>query len=111
MLRFEPNLMVNIHVSWAFPYKQRDVEIVGDKGVILIDCINQSIRFHPVNVETGPGFVSLAMSNQEAISINKKEPIIEECRSFIMAVKTNSAPFICPKQATQALSLALCNPV
>ena len=111
MLRFEPNLMVNIHVSWALPYKQREVEIVGDKGIAVIDCISQSMTFYPVLVDKGPDYVSLPMTDPEHVSIDKKEPIVEECRSFINAVEKNEKPFICPKQATEALSLALCNSV
>lgn len=108
MLKFGDNLMVNIHVSWALPFKHREVEIVGDKGIAIIDCIDQSMKYFPVNVEKGDDFVSLPLSNSEQVDILKKEPIIEECRSFTEAVITNSEPFICPEQATQALSLALC---
>ena len=110
MMRFGDNLMVNIHVSWALPFKQREVEIVGDKGIAIIDCINQSMNFYPVSVEKGPDYVSLPMSDLQQVEIDKKEPIIEECRSFVNAVINKTAPFICPEQATEALSLALCEP-
>ena len=110
MLKFGENLMVNIHVSWALPFKQREVEIVGDKGIAIIDCIGQSMKYYPVTVEKGEDYVSLPLAEMESIEINKKEPIIEECKSFVDAVLNNSDPFICPEQATEALSLALCNP-
>ncbi len=110
MLKFGENLMVNIHVSWALPFKHREVEIVGDKGIAIIDCINQSMTYYPVNVEKGDDYVSLPISEPEKVEIIKKEPIIEECRSFVNAVITNTPPFICPEQATEALSLALCEP-
>ena len=93
--------MVNIHVSWALPFKHREVEIVGDKGIAIIDCINQSITYYPVNVEKGDDYVSLPISEPEEVEIIKKEPIIEECRSFVNAVITNTPPFICPEQATR----------
>ena len=44
------------------------------------------------------------------VKVGKKEPIIEECRSFVNAVINKTDPFICPEQATEALSLALCEP-
>ena len=111
MLRFEPNLMVNIHVSWALPFKFREVEIVGDKGIAIVDCIQQSMKYYPVSIDKGPDYVSLPMSDVQVIDIDKKEPIIEECRSFVDAVINKTEPFICPEQATEALSLALCTPV
>ncbi len=110
MLKFGENLMVNIHVSWALPFKHREVEIVGDKGIAIIDCIGQSMTYYPVEVEKGEDYVSLPISNPEEVEIIKKEPIIEECRSFVNAVINKTDPFICPEQATEALSLALCEP-
>ncbi len=110
MLQFGEKLMVNIHVSWALPFKHREVEIVGDKGIALIDCINQSMTYFPVQVEKGPDYVSLPITEAQEVDIEKKEPIIEECKAFADAVQNNMAPFICPEQATEALSLALCEP-
>ena len=111
MMRFESNLMVNIHVSWALPFKQREIEIVGDKGIAIIDCIKQAITFHSVEVEKGADFVGLPLSEPQSVTIEKREPIIEECNAFATAVLNQTAPFICPEQATEALSLALCTPV
>ena len=110
MLKFEPNLMVNIHVSWAFPFKKREVEIIGDKGIAIIDCIKQSLSYYPVNVDKGTDYVALPVVDETVIEVVKKDPIIEECRSFLNAVKHNSPPFVCPEQATEALSLALSIP-
>ena len=108
MLKFEPDLMVNIHVSWALPYKKREVEIIGDEGVVIIDCINQSMTYSKVDVEKGTDYVSLPMSDTETVQIDRKEPIIEECKSFVTAFENSEPPFICPEQAAEALSLALC---
>ena len=111
MLQFDSKLMVNIHVSWALPFKHREVEIVGDKGIAIIDCIKQSLTYYKVDVDKGVDYVSLPLSDPETVEINRKEPIIEECRAFADAVINNTEPFICPVQATEALSLALCAPV
>jgi UDP-N-acetylglucosamine 3-dehydrogenase len=111
MLTFEPNIRVNIHVSWAFPYKQREVEIIGSKGVALVDCIAQSMTVYPVDIKVAPDEIYLPLAEGECIEINKKEPIIEECRAFVDAVLHKTAPFICPEQATEALHLALLNGV
>jgi len=110
MLKFEPNLMVNIHVSWALPFKKREVEIIGDKGIAIIDCIKQSLSYYPVNVDKGTDYVALPVVDETVIEVVKKDPIIEECRSFLNAVKHNSPPFVCPEQATEALALALSIP-
>ena len=111
MMRFDPNLMVNIHVSWALPFKKREVEIVGDKGIAIVDCISQSLTYYKVDIEKGADFVSLPLSDPQVVAIDKKEPIIEECRMFCESVAHQRPPFICPEQAMEALSLALCTPV
>ncbi len=111
MMQFDSKLLVNIHVSWALPFKQREVEVIGDKGIAVIDCIKQAMTFYNVKVDKGDDYVSLPLAEPTDVEIEKKEPIIEECRAFLDAVEHKKAPFICPEQATDALSLALCVPV
>ena len=110
MLQFEPKLMVNIHVSWALPFKQREVEIVGDKGIAIIDCISQSMTYYDVDVEKGADYVSLPLSDPQTVAINKKEPIIEECRSFVDSVMHQTSPIVLPEQALASLKIALQQP-
>ena len=107
MLTFEDSLFVDIFVSWALPYKERVIEIVGDKGVAVVDCIAQTVKVYSVDIEKGDDFVSLPLSDQVHLDVNRKEPIIEECRSFVHAFRDQKPPFICPEQAVDALSLAL----
>jgi UDP-N-acetylglucosamine 3-dehydrogenase len=107
ILQFENGLTANIHVSWALPYKQRVVEIIGDKGIAIVDCMAQSIVYYNVDIKKSQDGIYLPSSEPEIIDIEKKEPIIEECRAFVEAVLNKTPPFICPKDATQALALAL----
>lgn len=109
MLQFDKKLMVNIHVSWALPYKQRQMEIIGDKGIVVVDCMAQTVQYYPVHADVTGDSIVLPITEGEQLLIHKKEPIIEECRTFVRAVQTNTKPFICPEQATEALSLALCD--
>ena len=106
-MEFDGNISVNIFVSWALPYKERIIEIIGSKGVAIVDCIKQSVSVAPVNIDIGSDYVSLPVSEMVSLEFEKKEPIIEECRAFVAAFQTKSQPAICPEQATEALSLAL----
>jgi len=110
MLQFEQKLMVNIHVSWALPFKHREVEIIGDQGIAIIDCIQQSMTYYDVQIDKGVDYVSLPLADPQIVEIDRKEPIIQECRAFVNAITHKTDPFICPEQATEALSLALCTP-
>ncbi len=107
MLTYEDDLYVDIFVSWALPYKERTIEIVGDKGIAIVDCISQSVKVFSVNIEKGDDYVTLPLSNEAELDINRKEPIVEECRSFVIAYRDQLPPFVCPEKATDALSLAL----
>ncbi|MEC8678682.1 MAG: Gfo/Idh/MocA family oxidoreductase [Candidatus Margulisiibacteriota bacterium] len=107
MLTFDNDLFVDIYVSWALPYKERVIEIVGDKGIAIVDCIAQSVKVYDVNINKGADFVELPLSNDEKLAIERKEPIVEECKAFVLAHKNQAKPVICPEQATEALSLAL----
>jgi UDP-N-acetylglucosamine 3-dehydrogenase len=107
MLSYEDGLYVDIYASWAFPYKERTIELVGDKGVALVDCIAQTVQVYDVVPEKSADAVSLPLSAPRSLTIHKHEPIIEECRAFILAYQHQQPPRICPEQATDALALAL----
>ena len=104
MLQFENGLTANIHVSWALPYKQRMVEIIGDKGIAIVDCMAQSVVYYNVDIKKGQDGIYLPSAEPETIDIEKKEPIIEECRSFVEAVLNKAPPFICPKGCYTSIS-------
>ena len=78
-MTFDNDIYVNIFVSWALPYKERIIEIIGTKAVAIVDCIKQSVSIAPVDIEVGSDYVSLPMSEMTELSFEKKEPIIEEC--------------------------------
>ena len=106
-MTFPGDVYVNIFVSWALPYKERVIEIIGDKGIAVVDCIKQTVHVSKVDIEKGPDYVSLPIAETTQLEFERREPIIEECRAFVHAVETKSKPAICPEQATEALSLAL----
>ena len=82
MLKFEPNLMVNIHVSWALPFKKREVEIIGDKGIAIIDCTKQSLSYYPVNVDKGTDYVALPVVDETVIEVVKKDQSLKSADHF-----------------------------
>ena len=106
-LTYGANTDVNIFVSWAVPFKKRVIEIIGTKAVAMVDCISQSVTLYPVSLQQSGYDMSMPVSEPNPIEIQKKEPIVAQCLSFVQAIKNQKDPMVCPEQATQALDLAL----
>jgi UDP-N-acetylglucosamine 3-dehydrogenase len=110
MLHFSSEVLATVVVSWAFPYKKRTVEIVGDNGIALVDCLLQTVTVYPARVTQTKNELFLPLSEPQSILIQKKEPIIEQCRQFCNAVNLGVSPMVRPEQALEALTLALTPP-
>ncbi|MDR2623555.1 MAG: Gfo/Idh/MocA family oxidoreductase [Methanobrevibacter sp.] len=93
MTIFETGISGILEVNWLTPYKRRELEITGTEGIISINYINQSIDVHG------------KFAND--VSIKQEEPLKEEIRSFLNAVKTNTGPIVTGKDGINALKMVL----
>lgn len=95
-LRYESDVLVNLHASWLNPRKARDITLVGDKQMLTFDDVNltEPIRIYDKQVGddvSNPGFVdsftSFRMSVQEGDihvpRIGMSEPLRNECEHFL----------------------------
>ena len=93
MVNFTGGMTGMLEVNWLTPYKRREISITGTDGIISVDYIDQSIDVHGKFAQD--------------IQIEHKEPLGEELRSFLDAVKNNKKPVITGEDGYNALKMVI----
>jgi predicted dehydrogenase len=98
-LRYPNDLLVHLHASWLHPRKARNIEVIGDRRMLIFDDLDpdQPLRLcdNQVKPETvSPAWVDTldsfrASIHQGEVSVPKVElgePLENECKSFLDAI-------------------------
>jgi predicted dehydrogenase len=101
-LTYRNNVVCNMHLSWLYPKKTRDMVIVGSEGMIVYDmlgenklCIyDKSVALDDVDAKAATNYGSHLLSyrygDMVAPYITIDEPLRAELIEFITAIKTNT---------------------
>lgn len=95
-LGFPKKILANIHVSWLYPYKVRNLVIIGSKQMAVFDdmLIDQKVRlydrgaFYNKNDLEFPEILKIMYREGDLIAprIDLKEPLSQVLRIFVNAV-------------------------
>ncbi|MFH8093033.1 MAG: Gfo/Idh/MocA family oxidoreductase [Candidatus Aenigmatarchaeota archaeon] len=95
---------VFIQVNWITPVKIRNLSITGTKGYAELNYITQDLKiyesiFEKSRDETFEEIVKFGQPKEIHISVNKKEPLKEELKSFISYINGG----VCEASGEEAL--------
>jgi UDP-2-acetamido-3-amino-2,3-dideoxy-glucuronate N-acetyltransferase len=92
-LQFDQGLTAHIHVSWISPFKEQKLTVIGDKGMAVFeDSIPHpnKLIFYPHVVDTTTSPATVEKKDGIVIDVDATiEPLVNECRHFVMAAMTN----------------------
>ena len=101
-LEYPHNLLVNVHVSWLDPKKERQITIVGDKKMASWDDLDNlgPLRIYDKHVERGTKFYESygefqLLSKEGSVTIPRvdfHEPLKVQDQFFVQSVLTNTHP-------------------
>lgn len=100
-LGYPENVIANIHVSWADPYKVREVVAVGSKRRITFDDLAslERVKVYEKGVTKDKeaesyGEFRLLMRDGDIISpkVENTEPLKEQCIHFLECINENKKP-------------------
>ena len=115
-LGYNNGIIANIHVSWADPYKVREVVVVGSKRRIMFDDLENLERiriFEKGVMEDGDpvnfGEFRLLMRDGDIISprIENTEPLKEQCRHFVECITEGKEPISDGSTGLQVIDVML----
>ena len=100
-LEFDNKIMVNIHVSWIDPNKERKMTIVGTKKMLIFNdvSIDEKVKIYDrgISYQTTSGDFGdfqLAIRDGKIVIPNIKypEPLMQEFNTFVDSIHQNKNP-------------------
>jgi UDP-N-acetylglucosamine 3-dehydrogenase len=109
--RLENGAIASLDVNWLTPTKVRELRVVGEGGMYVLDYIRQDLTLYR-NGGHAPGFgaisVFASVAEGEVIQypVHRKEPLRAEIESFVQAIRAGGPPPVSVAEAIEALRLA-----
>ncbi|NTU78926.1 MAG: Gfo/Idh/MocA family oxidoreductase [Chloroflexales bacterium] len=111
LLRFESGVIGILDINWLTPTKIRELSVIGERGMYVANYLTQDLTFYENDHCQGKHWHELArMGVSEGRMIRQKvqrrEPLVEELRSFGEAVQGSHAPVVRGEDGLYALAMA-----
>ena len=110
-LRFENGILGVINANWLAPKKVRQIEVTGEKGMLVADYITQELYFYEKQFaakysDFKSGFKMGTEGKKVKIDVKTSEPLRNELVEFISSIKNNKSPIASGKDGLEALDIA-----
>lgn len=111
LLEFESGPIANLTASRMTQRKVRRLEITAADCLVEVDYLNQSVDIHrhsvPEYIENNGDIRYRHESIIERPTVSTGEPLKEEIKSFVMAVRDGTEPAVTIEDGIRAIELAL----
>jgi len=110
ILKFEDGTVGILDINWLTPTKIRELSLIGEKGMFLVNYLTQDLEFYENDYFNGnwEGLAIMGVSEGRKIRLNikRKEPLLAELESLVEAIEHDTAPQIGGEEALRAVLLA-----
>ncbi len=111
MLRFQSGVIGTLDINWLTPTKIRELSVIGERGMFVANYLTQDLTFYENDACQGKHWPELALigvSEGRIIrqKVQRREPLVEELRSFAAAVRGEHPPVVTGEEGIAALELA-----
>jgi predicted dehydrogenase len=100
VLRFEDGTIGTLDVNWLSPVKDRELRVLGERGLFKLDYLTQQLTFYPTAADAG---VSPVSDRGIKIDVNTQEPLRVELDAFLRVVRGEDAPRVGADDAIAAM--------
>ena len=111
--RLSRGAMASLDINWLTPYKIRELTITGEKGMFLVDYLNQDLYFYEnqdaLNIEWErlSMFKGVSEGRMVRFPVAKSEPLKAELQAFARSVIDDTAVAVPPEDGLAALCCAV----
>lgn len=111
VVRFRNGIIGVLDVNWLTPTKIRELTIVGERGMFLVNYLSQDLYFYENNFAMGNWERLVAIGGVREgqmvkYQVNRVEPLKAELRAFVEAVAEDREPPVNGVEGLRALLLA-----
>jgi len=113
LLRFPSGITGALEINWLTPTKLREVAVLGERGMFLVDDLTQDLYFYENAQASGMPWAAMATlkgvseGSMTRFALQRYEPLKAELQSFIRAVCGESPVAVSGEDGLAALRLAL----
>jgi predicted dehydrogenase len=115
VIRFRDGPVGVIEVNWLTPRKVRELSVLGERGLFVLDYLAQTLEFYESDPPegmpaSGRGWQALATLRGGAgaavrIPIEPREPLERELSAFVTALRDGTPPLVTPEDALAAVTV------
>ncbi|MFH1219765.1 MAG: Gfo/Idh/MocA family oxidoreductase [Candidatus Eisenbacteria bacterium] len=99
-IRFAGDVLAHLHVSWLDPHKIRQVTVVGDKKMAVLDDMEatEKLRIYDKGVDFTPSYgdygesLTIRVGDIYIPKIDLVEPLRAECQHFLDCISKGAKP-------------------
>jgi predicted dehydrogenase len=110
ILTFRDGTIGILDVNWLTPTKIRELSLIGEKGMFVVNYLTQDLYFYENDYANGnwEGLAVMGVSEGRLIryNIKRKEPLLAEIEAFVNAIECDEPPLIGGEEALRAVFLA-----
>lgn len=111
ILTFKDGVIGVLDVNWITPNKIREISVLGEKGLFLVDYLTQDLFWYKNNYYPGKwDNLSLFQGSKEGdvvkIHIEKQEPLYIEISSFVNTILGKNGQFVSGQEGLETLLIA-----
>jgi len=112
IFQMKNGVICSLNVDWLTPTKIRKLTLAGEKGMFLVDYLNQDLYFYEnAHIHKPATYGELLMGITEGpmtkYVIQKKEPLVQELEHFVDCIKKKKKPIVSGEDGKRALAFAL----
>lgn len=104
-LLFDNGVRAHIYVSWLHPFKEQRLVVIGSRAMVTFDDVHKKLVLHDKRVEMNGGAPTPVRGEGVEIPFGDEEPLANECRAFLEAISTRTAPLTDGKSGLATLQV------
>lgn len=111
LVRFRNGVIGMLDVNWLTPTKVRELSVTGERGMYLVNYLNQDLYFYendytPTNWDTLRSIAGVSEGTMTRLKVPKAEPLALQYEDILRALRTGTAPTVTGEDGLMVLRLA-----
>ena len=91
-LQFEDGVTGSLDVNWLSPVKIRQLQVLGEQGLLLLDYVSQEVHQYWEEAIGGGRSPGADAANGELVPVARREPLRVELEEFLAAAAAHEPP-------------------
>jgi predicted dehydrogenase len=84
-LKFDNEVTGILDVNWLSPVKVRELQVIGERGMLRLDYVTQEVRCYQEDIGSGFGSQEAHEGYGKLLPVEKREPLRVELEAFLEA--------------------------